>query len=384
MKTYLITGAAGFIGSNFLKYVLKKFENIRVIVVDILTYAGNLETIKNELGDKRVKFEKVDIRDTKEIERIFLENEIDYVVNFAAESHVDRAIENSKIFLETNILGVHNLLEGAKKSWTVGQDDKGYPIYRKNVKFIQISTDEVYGTLERDFDNPLEIVEVWNLEKDIKTMLKNRKTLKTYGNSFFSEESPLNPRSPYSASKAGADCLIMSYGQTYKMPINIARCSNNYGYAQFPEKLIPLVIKKIINGEKITVYGNGKNVRDWLFVEDCCKGIDLILTDGQCGKIYNMGGYNERENIDVVKKIIDIFKEEIKKNKKYEKILKIEKVNYDLIIFTKDRLGHDERYALNSSKIMKELGWLPETDFEKSLRKTVEWYLENQNWLKSE
>ena len=380
MKTYLITGAAGFIGANFLKYILKKHKDIKVIVVDSLTYAGNLGTIKEELKDNRVKFEKVDIRDRKEIERIFSENQVDYVINFAAESHVDRSIENPQVFLETNILGTQNLLDNAKKSWTVSKNENGYPIYREGVKYLQVSTDEVYGSLSKDYDESIELVIE---DENVKKIVKNRNKIKTYGDNFFTEESSVNPRSPYSASKLGADHIIIAYGETYKLPINITRCSNNYGPYQFPEKLIPLMIKNILEGRKLPVYGKGDNVRDWIFVEDNCKGIDLVLREAKPREIYNIGSFNEEKNINIVKLVIDILKEEIIKNDEYKKILKtdISNINYDLITYVQDRLGHDIRYAINPSKIVKDLGWYPETDFETGIRKTIKWYLENQDWV---
>ena len=380
MKTYLITGAAGFIGANFLKYILKKHEDIKVIVVDSLTYAGNLGTIKEELKDNRVKFEKVDIRDRKEIERIFSENQVDYIINFAAESHVDRSIENPQIFLETNILGTQNLLDNAKKAWTVSKNENGYPIYREGVKYLQVSTDEVYGSLSKDYDESIELVIE---DENVKKIVKNRNKIKTYGDNFFTEESSVNPRSPYSASKLGADHIIIAYGETYKLPINITRCSNNYGPYQFPEKLIPLMIKNILEGRKLPVYGKGDNVRDWIFVEDNCKGIDLVLREAKPREIYNIGSFNEEKNINIVKLVIDILKEEITKNDEYKKILKtdISNINYDLITYVQDRLGHDIRYAINPSKIVKDLGWNPETEFETGIRKTIKWYLENQEWV---
>lgn len=380
MKTYLITGAAGFIGANFLKYILKKHEDIKVIVVDSLTYAGNLGTIKDELKDNRVKLEKVDIRDRKEIERIFSENQVDYIINFAAESHVDRSIENPQIFLETNILGTQNLLDNAKKAWTVSKDENGYPVYREGIKYLQVSTDEVYGSLSKDYEQPIELVID---DEDVKKVFKNRNKIKTYGDNFFTEESSVNPRSPYSASKLGADHIIIAYGETYKLPINITRCSNNYGPYQFPEKLIPLMIKNILEGRKLPVYGKGDNVRDWIFVEDNCKGIDLVLREAKPREIYNIGSFNEEKNINIVKLVIDILKEEIIKNDEYKKILKtdISNINYDLITYVQDRLGHDIRYAINPSKIVKDLGWYPETDFETGIRKTIKWYLENQDWV---
>ena len=382
MKTYLVTGAAGFIGSNYLKYILNNYKNddIRVIVVDVLTYAGNLGTIANEIKDERVKFEKVDIRDQREIARIFSENEVDFVVNFAAESHVDRSIENPQIFLETNILGTQNLLENAKKAWTIAKDENGYPVYKYGVKYLQVSTDEVYGSLSKDYGTAIDLV----IDDDeVKKVVKNRTNLKTYGKKFFTEKTSLDPRSPYSASKASADHIVIAYGETYKMPINITRCSNNYGPYHFPEKLIPLMIKNVLEGKKLPVYGKGDNVRDWLYVEDHCKGIDLVLRNADIYEIYNIGGFNEEQNINIVKLVIDILREEIENNDEYKKVLKtdLQNINYDLITYVQDRLGHDMRYAIDPSKIARDLGWYPETDFETGIRKTVKWYLEHQNWV---
>ena len=382
MKTYLVTGAAGFIGSNYLKYILNKYkdDDIRVIVVDVLTYAGNLGTIANEIKDERVKFEKVDIRDQREIARIFSENEVDFVVNFAAESHVDRSIENPQIFLETNILGTQNLLENAKKAWTIAKDENGYPVYKDGVKYLQVSTDEVYGSLSKDYDTAIDLVID---DEEVKKVVKNRTNLKTYGKNFFTEKTALDPRSPYSASKASADHIVIAYGETYKMPINITRCSNNYGPYHFPEKLIPLMIKNVLEGKKLPVYGKGDNVRDWLYVEDHCKGIDLVLRNADIYEIYNIGGFNEEQNINIVKLVIDILREEIENNDEYKKGLKtdLQNINYDLITHVQDRLGHDMRYAIDPSKIARDLGWYPETDFETGIRKTVKWYLEHQDWV---
>ena len=382
MKTYLVTGAAGFIGSNYLKYILNKYkdDDIRVIVVDALTYAGNLGTIANEIKDERVKFEKVDIRDQREIARIFSENEVDFVVNFAAESHVDRSIENPQIFLETNILGTQNLLENAKKAWTIAKDKNGYPVYKDGVKYLQVSTDEVYGSLSKDYDTAIDLVID---DEEVKKVVKNRTNLKTYGKNFFTEKTALDPRSPYSASKASADHIVIAYGETYKMPINITRCSNNYGPYHFPEKLIPLMIKNVLEGKKLPVYGKGDNVRDWLYVEDHCKGIDLVLRNADIYEIYNIGGFNEEQNINIVKLVIDILREEIENNDEYKKVLKtdLQNINYDLITYVQDRLGHDMRYAIDPSKIARDLGWYPETDFETGIRKTVKWYLEHQDWV---
>ena len=382
MKTYLVTGAAGFIGSNYLKYILNNYKNddIRVIVVDVLTYAGNLGTIANEIKDERVKFEKVDIRDQREIARIFSENEVDFVVNFAAESHVDRSIENPQIFLETNILGTQNLLENAKKAWTIAKDENGYPVYKDGVKYLQVSTDEVYGSLSKDYDTAIDLV----IDDDeVKKVVKNRTNLKTYGKKFFTEKTALDPRSPYSASKASADHIVIAYGETYKMPINITRCSNNYGPYHFPEKLIPLMIKNVLEGKKLPVYGKGDNVRDWLYVEDHCKGIDLVLRNADIYEIYNIGGFNEEQNINIVKLVIDILRQEIENNDEYKKVLKtdLQNINYDLITYVQDRLGHDMRYAIDPSKIARDLEWYPETDFETGIRKTVKWYLERQDWV---
>ena len=382
MKTYLVTGAAGFIGSNYLKYILNKYKNddIKVIVVDVLTYAGNLGTIAKEIKDERVKFEKVDIRDQKEIARIFSENEVDFVVNFAAESHVDRSIENPQIFLETNILGTQNLLENAKKAWTVAKDENGYPIYKDGVKYLQVSTDEVYGSLSKDYGTAIDLVID---DEEVKKVVKNRTNLKTYGKKFFTEKTSLDPRSPYSASKASADHIVIAYGETYKLPINITRCSNNYGPYHFPEKLIPLMIKNVLEGKKLPVYGKGNNVRDWLYVEDHCKGIDLVLRNADIYEIYNIGGFNEEQNINIVKLVIDILRQEIENNDEYKKVLKtdLKNINYDLITYVQDRLGHDMRYAIDPSKIARDLGWYPETDFETGIRKTVKWYLEHQDWV---
>ena len=368
--------------ANYLKYILSKYKNeeIRVIVVDALTYAGNLGTIAEEIKDERVKFEKVDIRDQKEIARIFSENEIDFVVNFAAESHVDRSIENPQIFLETNILGTQNLLENAKKAWTVSKDENGYPVYREGVKYLQVSTDEVYGSLSKDYDTAIDLIID---DEEVKKVVKNRTNLKTYGKNFFTEKTSLDPRSPYSASKASADHIVIAYGETYKMPINITRCSNNYGPYHFPEKLIPLMIKNVLEGKKLPVYGKGDNVRDWLYVEDHCKGIDLVLRNADIYEIYNIGGFNEEQNINIVKLVIDILKEEIENNDEYKKVLKtdLQNINYDLITYVQDRLGHDMRYAIDPSKIARDLGWYPETDFETGIRKTVKWYLEHQDWV---
>ena len=382
MKKYLVTGAAGFIGANFLKYILNKHRDIFVIVLDKLTYAGNLKNIEEGLKDKRVEFIKGDICDNELVENIFSKYDIDYVVNFAAESHVDRSIENPKLFLETNILGTQTLLDTAKKFWTIGKDEKGYPVYKEGKKYLQVSTDEVYGSLKKDI---LEGKELTFNDSDLDILLENRGEVKTFGTKFFTEETPISPKSPYSTSKASADMLVMAYMETYHMPVNITRCSNNYGAYQFPEKLIPLIINNVLQGKSLPVYGNGMNVRDWLYVEDHCKGIDIVLEKGRLGEVYNIGGFNEETNINIVKLIIDTISRIMKEESEYRKILKtdLENINYSLITYVQDRLGHDARYAIDPSKIVKELGWYPETPFVIGIEKTIRWYLDNQEWLKN-
>jgi len=354
MKHYLVTGGAGFIGANYVKYILKKHSDIQLVILDDLTYAGNLGTIMDDLEDPRVEFVKGNIVDPQIAESIFEKHPIDFVVNFAAESHVDRSIENPQLFLQTNILGTQNLLETAKKFWTVGKDEKGYPVYRKGVKYLQVSTDEVYGSLGET--------------------------------GYFTEKTPLDPRSPYSASKTGADLIVVAYSETYKLPVNITRCSNNYGPYHFPEKLIPLIIKNILEGKKLPVYGDGSNVRDWLYVEDHCKAIDSVLLHGRTGEVYNIGGHNEMKNIDIVKLTIATIRKLMEENPEYHKALKFSPsdlswINDDLITFVKDRLGHDQRYAIDPAKITTELGWYPETKFADGIVKTIRWYLENQDWV---
>ena len=382
---YLVTGGAGFIGANFVKYLLKKYENIRIIILDKLTYAGNLATIKDELDDLRITFVKGDICNRDLVENIFKNNSIDYVVNFAAESHVDRSIENPAVFLETNIIGTQVLLDAAKLHWTIGKDEKGYPVYKNGKKFLQVSTDEVYGSLERDIPQGKEL-KIENQE--LKIILKNRTVMpRGFGSKFFTETTPLDPRSPYSVSKASADMLVRSYCETYNMPINVTRCSNNYGPYHFPEKLIPLIIKNILEGKKLPVYGDGKQVRDWLYVEDHCKGIDMVISDGKLGETYNIGGFNEEKNINIVRLTIDTIKKlVIKDGKLKEEYINIVKcmpkeISYDLIEYVKDRLGHDVRYAIDPTKTVRELGFYPETPFSEGIEKTIKWYLDNQGWL---
>lgn len=323
MKNILVTGGAGFIGSNYIYYMLEKHPDYRIVCIDKLTYAGNLETLKGAMENKSFRFVKADITDRKAVYSLFEEECFTAVVNFAAESHVDRSIEEPEIFLKTNILGTQVLLDACRKYG--------------NIRYHQVSTDEVYGDLP--LDSP-----------DL----------------FFTEETPIHTSSPYSASKASADLLVMAYYRTYGLPVTISRCSNNYGPYHFPEKLIPLMIINALGEKSLPVYGEGLNVRDWLYVKDHCKAIDMIVEKGRIGEIYNIGGHNERTNIDVVKTIINILgKDE------------------SLIKYVKDRPGHDLRYAIDPTKIRNELGWEPETTFEEGIGLTVEWYLSNKSWWES-
>ncbi len=316
----LVTGGAGFIGSNFVFHMLDKHPDYDIVCLDALTYAGNINTIKPLKENPKFKFYKGDICDRDFIFDLFEKEKFDVVVNFAAESHVDRSIENPEIFLKTNILGTQVLMDASMK----------YEVKR----YHQVSTDEVYGDLPLD-------------RPDL----------------FFTESTPLHTSSPYSASKASADLLVMAYHRTYKMPVTISRCSNNYGPYQFPEKLIPLMISKVLAEQPLPVYGNGLNVRDWLYVEDHCKAIDLIIHNGKVGEVYNIGGHNEKANIDVVKLIIKALGK-----------------SEDLITYVEDRKGHDRRYAIDPEKIHTELGWLPETLFDEGIVKTINWYLDNKEW----
>lgn len=334
MKTMLVTGGAGFIGSNFIRFILGHTKNIRVINLDKLTYAGNLENLKDIETDIRYTFIKSDICNSEEVSVIFKEFDIDHVINFAAESHVDRSIIDPELFVRTNVLGTLTLLNTAKQFWENGST------FKQGRKFIQISTDEVYGSLG---------------EKG-----------------FFTETTPLNPRSPYSASKAAADMLVKSYYWTYKMPVNITRCSNNYGPYQFPEKLIPLIINNAVNKRPLPIYGDGLNIRDWLYVEDHCIAIERVLEFGVPGQVYNIGGNNERANIDIVSTIIGHLAKKLDPS-----------INEGLIRYVADRKGHDRRYAIDASKIKTELGWEPLTCFDEGIRKTISWYLENNDWMKN-
>lgn len=382
MKIYLVTGAAGFIGVNFVKYMLEKYgKDIQIIVLDKLTYAGNKDSLKDEIAEGKIEFAKGDIGNKELVENIFSRYDIDYVVNFAAESHVDRSILGPRVFLETNILGTQNLLEVSKDSWIIGKDENGNPIYKEGKKYIQISTDEVYGSLSRDYAEAKEL----HLDENVKKVVEGRENLKTYGERFFTEETPLDPRSPYSSSKASGDMIVRAYAETYKLPINITRCSNNYGPYQFPEKLIPLIIKNILEGKSLPVYGDGSNVRDWLYVRDHNKAVDMVINSGRLGEVYNIGGFNEEKNINIVKLTIDTIAKIMKEEPEYRKVLKtnIENINYSLITYVQDRLGHDARYAIDPTKIATELGWYPETPFDKGIEKTIRWYLDNQEWVEN-
>ena len=319
----LVTGAAGFIGSNFVFHMLEAHPGYEIVGLDALTYAGNLETLAPVIDDPNFKFVKADITDAEAIDKLFAEEKFDIVVNFAAESHVDRSIEDPGLFLRTNILGTQVLMDASIK----------YGVKR----FHQVGTDEVYGDLPLD-------------RPDL----------------FFVETMPLTASSPYSASKASADLLAMAYHRTYGLPVTISRCSNNYGPYQFPEKLIPLMIANATADKPLPVYGEGLNVRDWLYVEDHCRAIDLVIHNGRVGEVYNIGGHNEKANIEVVKIIL-------------EQLGKPE----SLITYVTDRKGHDQRYAIDPTKIHDELGWLPETKFEDGIRKTIQWYLDNEDWWKN-
>ena len=318
--TIIVTGGAGFIGSNFVFHMLQAHPDYRIVCLDKLTYAGNLSTLEPVLQQDNFRFVKADICDRQAVDELFQEEKPDIVVNFAAESHVDRSIENPGIFLETNIMGTAVLMDACRK----------YGIQR----YHQVSTDEVYGDL-----------------------LLDRPDL------FFTEETPLHTSSPYSSSKASADLLVMAYYRTYGLPVTISRCSNNYGPYHFPEKLIPLMIANALADKPLPVYGNGENVRDWLYVEDHCRAIDLIIHNGKVGEVYNVGGHNEKRNIDIVR----IICQELGKPE-------------SLIVHVEDRKGHDRRYAIDPAKIHRELGWLPEIKFEDGIKKTIKWYLEHKKW----
>ncbi|WP_297420851.1 dTDP-glucose 4,6-dehydratase [Clostridium sp.] len=334
MKLYLVTGGAGFIGSNFILYMLNKYKDIKIINLDKLTYAGNLENLKSIENDDRYEFVQGDICNKGLVSSLFEKYNINYVVHLAAESHVDRSIKEPEIFAQTNVVGTVNMLNCAKDAWKLKDG------FKDNVKFLHVSTDEVYGSL--------------GLE------------------GFFTETTPIDPHSPYSASKAASDLMVKAYYDTYKMPINITRCSNNYGPFQFPEKLIPLLINNCLNHRDLPVYGDGMNIRDWLYVEDHAKAIDMVINNGRAGEVYNVGGHNERTNIQIVKTVIDYINENLDQD-----------VTEKLIKFVEDRKGHDKRYGIAPDKIRKELGWYPETAFEIGIEKTIKWYLDNQEWMKN-
>lgn len=332
MKTILVSGGAGFIGSNFIHYMLSKYPEGKLVNLDVLTYAGNLATLEAVESDPRYTFVKGDIRDKQMVCQLFAQYAFDAVVNFAAESHVDRSITEPEIFLTTNIIGTQTLLDAAKRCWSVEPDNKYCIEYRPDVKFLQVSTDEVYGALGKT--------------------------------GMFNETTPLSPNSPYSASKAAADFIVRAYHETYGMPVNITRCSNNYGPYQFPEKLIPLMINNCRQDKRLPVYGDGLQIRDWLFVEDHCSAIDEVLHNGAVGEVYNIGGNNEKANIEIVKLILkSLGKEE------------------SLIQYVQDRPGHDRRYAIDNTKITTQLGWSPKRSFEQGMEETIRWYLENQAWM---
>ncbi len=340
MRTYLVTGGAGFIGSNYIHYMFEKYENdIKIINVDKLTYAGNLENLKDVEERNNYRFIKADICDTKTIQKIFAEEDIDRVVHFAAESHVDRSIREPEVFIKTNVLGTFVLLNAAKEAW---ENKDG--TFKENKKFLHVSTDEVYGSLEKE--------------------------------GFFYETTPYDPHSPYSASKASSDMLVKSYMDTYGFPANITNCSNNYGPYQFPEKLIPLMIRNTLLGEKLPVYGDGLNVRDWLYVEDHAKAIDMVQEQGRLFETYNIGGHNEKTNLDIVHIIIETLQEMIDDSDERKS-----HITENLIQFVEDRKGHDRRYAIAPDKIKNEIGWYPETCFAEGIKKTIKWYLEHEDWV---
>lgn len=350
-------------------------------MLDALTYAGNLLTIKDELELPNVTFVKGDIGDSALVTKLMADFDPDYVVNFAAESHVDRSISNPRLFLETNILGTQTLLNVAREAWLLPGKPGEAPRYREGKKFHQISTDEVYGSLSREPGDPTPLI----LTDAVAKVVKGRDNLQTFGPAFFTESTPLAPRSPYSVSKTAADMLVMAYHETYGMPVTITRCSNNYGPYHFPEKLIPLVIKNILEGKKLPVYGKGENVRDWLYVEDHCKGIDMVLRNGRLGEVYNIGGFNEEQNISIVRQIIAMVRQLMEENPQYRSLLSIpvEDINEGLISYVSDRPGHDMRYAIDPEKIATELGWYPETSFTEGIKKTVKWNLDNREWIES-
>lgn len=343
MRTYLVTGGAGFIGSNYIHYMFGKYgDEICIINVDKLTYAGNLENLKSVAGRENYHFVKADICDSEVIRKVFREYDIDRVVHFAAESHVDRSIKNPEVFVKTNVLGTLVMLNVAKEAWELEDGT-----FKEGKKFLHVSTDEVYGSLPED-------------------------------GGYFYETTPYDPHSPYSASKASSDMLVKSYMDTYKFPANITNCSNNYGPYQFPEKLIPLIIHNALEGKRLPVYGDGKNVRDWLYVMDHVKGIDMVQEQGRLFETYNIGGHNEKENIQIVKIILNTLKELLPDHDERK-----QHISEKLITYVEDRKGHDRRYAIAPDKIKAEIGWTPDTMFEEGIYLTVKWYLENEEWFEN-
>lgn len=343
MRTYLVTGGAGFIGSNYIHYMFRKYgDEIRIINVDKLTYAGNLENLKDVEGRDNYTFVKADICDKDAISRIFKENDIDRVVHFAAESHVDRSIKSPEVFVQTNVLGTAVMLNCAKEAW-----EKEDGTFLEGKKFLHVSTDEVYGSLEEE-------------------------------GGYFYETTPYDPHSPYSASKASSDFLVKSYIDTYHFPANITNCSNNYGPYQFPEKLIPLIINNALQGKKLPVYGDGKNVRDWLYVEDHAKAIDMVQEQGKLFETYNIGGHNEKQNIEILHIILETLQDMLPDDDPRKA-----HVTEELISYVEDRKGHDRRYAIAPDKIKKEIGWEPETMFREGIRKTIQWFFEHEEWMKN-
>lgn len=333
MKKLLVTGGAGFIGSNFIQYILDKQQDLVLLLdLDLLTYAGNLENLEPVKDDPRYRFVKGDIRDKTLVEKLFAEYDFDTVVHFAAESHVDRSILEPEVFLTTNIIGTQTLLDAAKRHWNLDPDNKHSREYRPGVRYLQVSTDEVYGALGKT--------------------------------GMFTETTPLAPNSPYSASKTGADLIVRAYHQTYGLPVNITRCSNNYGPYQFPEKLIPLMIHNARQDKPLPVYGDGMQIRDWLHVKDHCSAIATVLEKGKTGEVYNIGGNNEKANIQIVRLILETL------NKPES-----------LITYVRDRPGHDRRYAIDNTKITTELGWAPAYTFEEGIKETIRWYLDHPGWV---
>jgi len=342
MRTYLVTGGAGFIGSNYIHYMFEKYgDTIRIINVDKLTYAGNLENLTDIEKLPNYTFVRADICDKKAIEKIFAENDIDRVVHFAAESHVDRSIRNPEVFVETNVLGTAVMLNAAKAAWELPDGS-----FKEDKKFLHVSTDEVYGSLPEDPE------------------------------AYFYETTPIDPHSPYSASKASSDMLVKAYIDTYHFPANITNCSNNYGPYQFPEKLIPLIINNALSGKTLPVYGDGKNVRDWLYVMDHAKAIDMVQEEGVLGQRYNVGGHNEKQNIEIIQIILETLRELLPDSDPRKA-----NVSENLISYVTDRKGHDRRYAIAPDKIKADLGWFPETMFKDGIRLTIQWYLEHGEWM---